>query len=62
MKIIKVDNFDRDSISDTLVAENVSEFYAEHIVTLLNEKFSGDRSSDFYKSVEDNHKLYEFEP
>ena len=63
MKIIAVDNFDRDTKSDVLIAENVREFYAEHIAQALNEKFSpGDYSQDFFKAVEDNYKLYKFIP
>ena len=62
MKIIVVDNFDRESESDTLVAENVNKYYGEFIVDFLNDKFSGDSSSEWFRLVEDNHKLYEFEP
>ena len=62
MKIIKVDNFARDHISDTLVAENVSEWWAKSIVELLNDKYSGDHSPDYFRAVPDDHKLYEFEP
>ncbi|MOA61330.1 hypothetical protein D3C78_1864400 [compost metagenome] len=62
MKIINADNFDRDSISDKLVCENISEYYGEIIVDFLNDRFSGDNSSDFYKVVDDDHKLYVREP
>jgi hypothetical protein len=61
MKIIQVDNFDREYKSDVLVAENVHEFYGKHIVNFLNDKFSGDHAPDFYRLVPDDHKLYEFE-
>ncbi|MNK84465.1 hypothetical protein D3C87_1043140 [compost metagenome] len=62
MKIICKDNFDRESVNDRLVCENVSEFYGSKIVYFLNDKFSGDYSSDFYKLVEDDYKLYVWEP
>jgi len=62
MKIIKTDNFDRDYVSDKLVCENVNQYYGKHIVDFLNNKFSGDNSSDFYKLVEDGQELYVWEP
>jgi hypothetical protein len=62
MKIINVDNFDRDSVSDKLVCENVSEYYGEIIVDFLNDRLSSEHSTDFYKLVDDDHKLYVWEP
>lgn len=61
MKIICVDNFDRDTKDDALVCENVNEYYGKILVNLLNDKLSGEHSSDFYRLVEDNHKLYTYE-
>ena len=62
MKIIQVDNFDRENVSDRLICENVSEFMGKTIVALLNGKMSGDTSPVYFRLVEDNHKLYKFEP
>ncbi len=62
MKIIKVDNFDRESISDVLIATNVSDYYADVIVEMLNKILGGIHSSAFYRAVEDGYKLYEFAP
>ena len=61
MKIIRVDNFDRDYIPDDLIAENVNEHSAKLIAKLLNEH-AGANSQDYFKAVPDDHKLYEFEP
>ena len=61
MKIIRVDNFDKDFISDGLIAENVNEFFAKLIAKLLN-KYTGVNSQDYFKAVPDDHKLYKFEP
>ena len=61
MKIIKIDNFDRDNISDELIAENVSGYYIEFIVEELNQKYSGSRSCDFFMGVPDDRVLYKFE-
>lgn len=60
MKIIKVDNFDRERVSDFLVAENVNMFWGEHIVKLLN--VTCQNSPDFFKLVENNHVLHVWEP
>lgn len=61
MKIICEDNFNRDYISDWLVAENVSSIMGKRIVKLLNE-YEGKDSPNFYKLVKDDYKLYKFEP
>ena len=61
MKIIVVDNFDRETRSDDLVAENLNAFYADHIVVFLNDKFGGDESI-FFRIVEDDYQLYTWKP
>lgn len=61
MKIIAVDNFDRETHDDVLVCENVNEFYSKVIVEFLNDKYSGEHASEYYKAVEDDYKLYKFE-
>lgn len=62
MKIICVDNFDRDDKCDKLVCENVSEYYGKYMTEFLNNKFSGDYAPDYYRLVEDDYKLYVWEP
>ncbi|TPF18015.1 hypothetical protein [Priestia megaterium] len=61
MKVIKVDNFDREMYSDVLVCENINEYYGKIVVESLNKKLSGDRSDDYFRLVEDDYKLYKFE-
>lgn len=61
MKVIRIDNFARENVSDKLVCENVSHYYGEIITKYLNENFSGENSPDFYKLVDDDYKLYVFE-
>ncbi len=61
MKIIAVDNFDNESVSDHLVCENVSEHYGNLIVKFLNRE-GGDNSPNYYRLVSDDHKLYIWEP
>ena len=62
MKIIEVDNFNRESISDSLIASNLTEEEAERFVTELNERYSGESAWYFYKSVSNEYKLYVFDP
>ena len=62
MKILRVDNFGRESVSDSVIAENVSEYYGRVIIDFLIEKFEGNNSSDYFKLVADDYKLYEFKP
>lgn len=62
MKIICTDNFGRETVNDRLVCENVNEFYGSKIVEFLNERYSGDYSSDFYRLVNDDYRLYVWEP
>ncbi len=61
MKIIRIDNFDQDCISDGLIAENVNEFFAKLIVKLLN-KYTGMNSQDYFRAVPNDHKLYVYDP
>ena len=62
MKIIGVDNFGRESVSDSVVAENISEYYGKAITDFLIEEFSGDGSPDYFRLVADDYELYEFKP
>ena len=62
MKIIKVDNYDKETVSDILIAENVNSCYGEDIVKFLNIKYSRNNSSDFFRLVKDDYKLYEWKP
>jgi len=60
VKIIGIDNFDRDNVSDILIAENVNEYYGKIIIKFLQECCT---SQDLYfpRLVPDDHKLYKFE-
>ncbi|KKL62672.1 hypothetical protein LCGC14_2182840 [marine sediment metagenome] len=59
LKVIQTDNFDTESVSDVLVAENVSSERLGKIMTdALNEKLSGSNSSVYFKLVEDDFKLF----
>ena len=62
MKIIKIDNFDRENVDDVLIAENVKEPYACCFVDFLNKKYSRPNASWFYVVVSDDYKLHVFDP
>jgi len=61
VKIVQSDNFDRENISEQLLAENVPEYWADKIVELLNDKYSGSTTSFYCSAKKDNYKLYIFE-
>jgi len=63
MKIIATDNQNRDGVDDLLVAENVDDRWAIIIADALNKSLcTSNQSSKFFRAVEDDHKLYKFEP
>lgn len=58
MKIIKVDNYDREAYDDVLIAENVHKYFGQMIVDLLND--NPKRIDDhWFRLVEDDYKLFE---
>lgn len=61
MKIIITDNFNRDYISDVLVAENVKEATSQFICNVVN-KANGEDSDQYWQSKPDDYKLYHFVP
>jgi hypothetical protein len=61
MKIICKSNFNLETVSDWLVAENVSDHMATRIANLLNSDEYID-TPNFYVAVPDDYVLYQFEP
>lgn len=61
MKIILKDNYDSETKSDILVAENVLPYHAEKIVKLLNST-EDPEGAVYYKAVPDDYVLFEFTP
>jgi hypothetical protein len=57
MKIVKVDNFARESIADTLIAENVNEYWGSWIVNRLNEN-TDENGSNYFQLFDDNYVLW----
>ena len=61
MKIIATSNFDNESVSDLLIAENINEYYSILIADYFNSRIKYD-DKYFYKPVMNDYKLYKFEP
>lgn len=61
MKVIAVDNYDRDYVSDELVAKNLSEEHARNLAIELNQKF-GKHSMIYYRAVPDDYILHIWKP
>ena len=61
MKIVCVDNYDREFYDDILVCENIrNEKFGNIMVDALNSR-EGSNSEWFYKLVEDDYTLFKFE-
>lgn len=61
MKIIGIDNFSREYVSDFLVCLNVNEYYGKLIVDQLNQ-LNGSNGPTYFRLVPDDHVLYVWEP
>ncbi len=57
MKIVKVDNFARESIADKLIAENVNEYWGKVILDNLNLGLT-QNDADYFRLVEDDYVLW----
>lgn len=55
MKIIAIDNYARENVSDKLICKDISQYYRDPIVDFLNST----SKEWFYKLVEDDYKLYD---
>lgn len=66
MKIISVDNFDREQIGtsdDQLIADRVDPRYIDDLVKALNDRYCADDHADrFFKAVSDDYVLREYRP
>lgn len=66
MKIISVDNFDRERIGtsdDQLIAASVDAHYVDIMVKALNDRYCADDHAErFFKAVPDDYVLREYRP
>lgn len=66
MKIISVDNFDRERLGvsdDKLVADHVDAHYVDTLVAALNATYcASDHAERFFKAVADDYVLRTYEP
>jgi hypothetical protein len=58
MKIIAKDNFARENVADTLIAENVPSYYAPAIAEYLQSKHGGEQASRYYEAVGNDYVLW----
>ena len=62
MKIVRASNFDDEMFAESLVAENIQvETLGAIMVEALN-KTLDEHSHHYFKFVQDDYKLYKFEP
>jgi hypothetical protein len=59
MKIITKDNFCRDYYTETVIAENVNEFFGKQLVQQWNDKYWHEHSDHYLELVEDDYELYD---
>lgn len=58
MKIIAKDNFARETVADTLIAESVPSYYADEIAEFLQKRYGGEQASRYYEAVGDDYVLW----
>lgn len=56
MKVVRVDNFDRDYIPERLMAEKLTDEEARVIATALNAHFSGPHASHYFRVMADDYQ------
>lgn len=62
MKIVKVDNYDRDNIPDELVADNIKNASLGELMVNALQIAPGRNYDVWYRLVEDSYVLKVFEP
>lgn len=61
MKIIGKSNYDLETVSDIVIAENICDGWGELIIAAMRE-FMSESETYYPLLVEDNYKLYKWEP
>jgi hypothetical protein len=61
-RVVKVDNFDRETIDDKLVCDGLTQDEAKAQADKLNADEGGEDSPAFFKAVDANYKLREYDP
>lgn len=62
MKIVRTDNFNRETISEGLVAENIQSVREAEIMLKALRAEVKDNDQNWYKLEEDDYDLYRWEP
>lgn len=59
MKIITRSNFDLDWYKETIVAENVNEYYGAQMVDAWHKQYGNEDNSEYLDLVGDDYELYD---
>jgi|GEM_PF-1166832 len=62
MQVIAIDNFDRDNVSDEVIATGLSQAEAEHKAATLNATCGGKFAIRYYVVKPDDYVPYRWEP
>lgn len=62
MKIIRCDNFNRETVSEGLVAENIKYEREAQIMLKALQDSAHNNSPDWYRLEQDDYVLYKWEP
>lgn len=63
MKLIRISNYQNEMINDKLIADNIPDDcikLAECMRDALNEKYSGENATYFFRLEDDDYELYKF--
>ncbi|TCI26702.1 hypothetical protein EVJ32_04830 [Exiguobacterium sp. SH5S4] len=61
MKIVTRSNFGLDYYKETVVAENVNEYYGTEMVEAWHKQYGSENNSEYLDLVEDDYELYDGE-
>lgn len=61
MKIVGIDNYDRETVDDVLVCEHVHDGYAQKLIEFLNAQCH-EAQARFFRLVPDDYPLRRWEP
>ena len=62
MKVVAIDNYGRETISDVLIKDNLSIEEADALAWRLNSKAGDETPEKYYVVKNDDYELYEFDP
>lgn len=61
-KIVAHSNFDNETVSEFVVADNIPAFYAEKLIHFMQKEIASKDATYYYKLVDLDYELYIWEP